>query len=169
MSSTSHQRGFTLIELLVVIGILAILGVIALVSLDPKARLKDARDAMRFNDASELSSSLEIYSVNYSNDSSDIFLIDKLTQGEVYMIGAAAIGCDDKNLFCGIKVTSEHHCIDLSALVSDGYLAQIPVSPSEKTSWSNDLTGYTLQKDDSGIIHVRSCEAENREAIDITF
>jgi hypothetical protein len=82
--------------------------------------------------------------------------------------GAMDVGCDDNNASCDTDVTSDLLCVDLSGLVTDGYLAEVPIAPlSGAVTWNDgsvdgeEGTGYTLQRDSTGIIWVRACESEN--------
>jgi general secretion pathway protein G len=54
-------NGFTLIELLVVIGIIGILTGAVIVSLNPSARIAQARDGVRKSDLHQIQSALELY------------------------------------------------------------------------------------------------------------
>ena len=53
----------------------------------------------------------------------------------------------------------------IPGLVTEGYLPEVPVSPTGATTWSAALTGYTLQRDTTGVITVRACESENTTEI----
>ena len=94
--------------------------------------------------------------------------ISTTTNDVVYMIGSASSGCDAQNAYCDTDVSSTTACVDLSGLVTEGYLGSVPVSPNGDGSWDSTITGYTLEKRSTGIITVRSCESENIDEIFLT-
>ncbi len=158
--------GFTLIELLIVIAIIAILASVVFVALDPLTRFQDARDSSRWADVSGLISAIKIDQVD--NGGSYISAITNLTDSEVYLIGtcssgATLVGVTD---YCDIDPT-QTACVDLSGLVTEGYLGNVPISPNGNGNWDATMTGYTLERESTGIIHVRACESENSTEIDI--
>jgi hypothetical protein len=71
------------------------------------------------------------------------------------MIGDATTTCDTG---CAATVASSSACVDLGVLVTDGYLAALPVNPG--TGWSASTTGYTLEKKGKNIT-VAACDGEN--------
>ena len=160
MQNFKDQKGFTLIELLIVIAIIAILAAVVFVALDPATRFQDARDTVRSNDAQEILSAVKIDQVD--NGGTYLTSIAGTTAGQVYMIGTATTGC---NATCDTAVTSLTNCVDVTGLVTEGYLPEVPVSPTGATTWSAGLTGYTLQRDATGVVTVRACESENTTEI----
>ena len=82
-------------------------------------------------------------------------------------------GCADNNASCDTDVTSDTHCVNLAGLATEGYLADVPVSPAGVVTWDDgdtageEGTGYTLQRDSTGILHVRACESENTTEISV--
>ncbi|MBD3311541.1 MAG: prepilin-type N-terminal cleavage/methylation domain-containing protein [Candidatus Magasanikbacteria bacterium] len=157
--------GFTLVELLIVIAIIAIIAAVIFVALDPLTRFKDARDSTRWQEVAEVINAIKIDQVD--NGGFYLTAVSNTNAGEVYMItgNAVASGCDDNNSNCDVDVTDDDNCVDLSGLVSEGYLGAVPVSPNGTGTWSSSTTGYTLQRDSSGIVTVRACESENTDAI----
>lgn len=157
--------GFTLIELLIVIAIIAIIAAVVFVALDPLTRFKDARDSSRWSDVSALISAIKIDQVD--NGGSYLTAIDNLGAGTVYMIvdDVTGSGCHNQNTYCDTNVTDASSCVDLSGLVDEGYLGDVPVSPNGSGTWTSSLTGYTVEKDATGIITVRACESENSDEI----
>jgi len=159
--------GFTLIELLIVIAIIAILAAVVFVALDPLTRFQDARDSSRWSDITTLLSAIKVDQVD--NGGSYISAVSSITAGEVYMIvdGATATGCDDQNAYCDTGVTADINCVNLAGLVTEGYVADVPVSPNGSGTWTSAITGYTLQRDATGILTVRACESENSSEISV--
>lgn len=154
-----EQKGFTLIELLIVIAIIAILGAIVFVALDPLTRFRDARDSRRWSDISAVLNAIKIHQVD--NGGAYLTSINAITTGTVHMIGTSTTGCNSKNTNCTTNVANSTSCVDLTGFVTAGYLGSVPISPNGAGSWTASSTGYTLQKDTSGIVTIRSCESEN--------
>jgi type II secretory pathway pseudopilin PulG len=158
---------------LIVVAIIAILALAVFVAIDPLKRFADSRDSVRSSDVVELLSAIKLYQID--NGGEHLAEIDSLTDGNVYMIvdGNMDEGCDDNNLVCtndelsaSEDVTADTDCVDLSGLVTAGYLGQVPVSPSSQVSWDDGSadgengTGYLLEKQSTGIVSIRACEAE---------
>lgn len=160
-----RQRGFTLIELLIVIAIIAIIAAVVFVALDPLTRFRDARDSSRWSDVSAMLSAIKVDQVD--NGGAYLTAITNVTAGSVYMIGTATSGCDDQNSYCDVDVTNDTACVDLSGLVTEGYLGNVPVSPNGEATWTSSTTGYTLTKASTGIITISACESENSDAISV--
>ncbi len=154
-----HQKGFTLIELLIVIAIIAILAAIVFVALDPATRFKDARDARRASDVVELLHGAKLDQVD--NDGDYLAAITSVTAGSVYMIGTDGTGCDDQNAFCDTDITNDTACVDLTGLVTAGYIGSVPISPDGDGAWDAGVTGYTLTRNSTGTLTIRACESEN--------
>ena len=157
------KSGFTLLELLIVIAIIAIIAAVAFVSLDPLTRFRDARDSRRWADVAGLASAIKIDQVD--NRGRYLNAIQAMTTGSVYMIGTATSGCDDQNAFCDTDVANDTACVNLTGLVNEGYLAQVPTSPNGDGTWTSGVTGYTLMTSTTGALFVRSCESENTTEI----
>lgn len=169
----TNRQGFTLIELLIVMAIISIIAAVVFVALDPLTRFRDSRDAARWTDISALVSAIKIDQVD--NGGAYMAAIDAMTPGDVYMItdGAITTGCNAGATECNIDVTTDASCVDLTGLVTDGYLGKVPTSPNGTGNWGtgttgNKLTGYTIQKSVTGILTVRACEAENTAEIKVS-
>jgi prepilin-type N-terminal cleavage/methylation domain-containing protein len=162
---SSQDAGFTLIELLIVIVIIGVISAVVFVALDPLTRFKDARDSRRWSAVSNILNAIKVDQID--NGGTYITAVADATSGEVFMItdGAVSSGCDDQNAYCDTNVTDDDNCINLAGLVTEGYLGDVPVSPNGSGTWSTSITGYTLQRDTTGIITIRACESENTSEI----
>ena len=156
------KKGFTLIELLIVIAIIAILAGVVFVSLDPLQRFQDARDAARWTDVTAVLSAIKVDQVD--NGGSYLDDITDLTAGTNYMIGTAASGCNDAAC---TQVTVSANCVDLTALSTEGYLGNVPVSPNGDGTWDDALTGYYMSSNTNGSITVGACDAEGADPITV--
>lgn len=167
MKLYKNQKGFTLIELLIVIALIAILAAVAFVALDPLTRFQDARDSARWGDVAAISTAIKVDQVD--NRGSYLSAIATSTPGTVYMIGTATTGCDDAfdagN--CDATIVGDTDCVDLTGLVTEGYLAEVPVSPDGDGTWTSGATGYTLMTSSTGAITIQACESENSASISI--
>lgn len=164
----SENQGLTLIELLIVIAIIGIIAAVIYVTLDPLTRFQDSRDAQRWSEVSAILNAIKVDQVD--NGGAYLTAIGNVTAGEVYMItDGAGTDCDGGNANCDTNVTTEavggDHCVDLAGLVTEGYLGDVPISPAGAGTWAADISGYTLQRDTTGIITVRACESENTSEI----
>jgi len=159
------KKGFTLIELLIVVAIIAILAAVVFVALDPLTRFKDSRDSVRWQQASELSMAIKLDQLDHGGQY--LSAISALAHDTTYMIGTNTAGCDDKNAYCTTDVYDETACVDLSPLVTRGYLGDIPVSPNGDGAWNAGRIGYTLTITSSSAAIVRACENENSDEIKI--
>ena len=158
------QGGFTLIELLVIIAVIAALIAVIFAALDPATRFDQAKDAVRQGDVNEIHSALSLYAADHENEL--LPPVRDAKAGEVYMIVSSDTqkGCARQNDVCQTVVTSDTHCVDLSELVVQEYLTELPVSPEGEVAWSGagpELVagiGYTLTRTPEGEVIVRSCE-----------
>jgi len=155
-----EYRGFTLIELLIVIAVLAILAAAVFVALNPLKRFQDSRDSNRASSVNELLSAVKVQQTD--NGGSYMAAVSSLTAGSVYMIGTATTSC---NQTCATPVASATSCVDLTPLVTAGYMGSLPVSPSGATTWTAGLTGYTITRASSGTLTIRACEHEGTSEI----
>ena len=153
------KKGFTLIELLIVIAIIAILAAVVFVTLDPLSRFQEARDSTRWSDVTSVLDAIKLDQVD--NGGAYISDITDLTDDLYYTIGTCSTGGDAE---CGAQ-TTQAACVDLSGLVTEGYLAQVPQDPSTGT---DALTDYYLQKTANGAIQVGACDPEGGSAISVS-
>ncbi len=149
-------RGFTLIELLIVIAIIAIIAGVVFVALDPLTRFQDARDSRRWSDATALLSAIKVNQVD--NRGSYLATINSTTAGLAYMIGTnGATGC---NVAC-TATTTQASCVDLTGLVTAGYIGAIPQDPSSGTA---AMTRYYLVRNSAGTVSISACTPEHTPA-----
>ncbi|MFA6410432.1 MAG: prepilin-type N-terminal cleavage/methylation domain-containing protein [Candidatus Buchananbacteria bacterium] len=143
-------KGFTLIELLIVIGIIAILASIIYVSVDPGRRLGEARDAARWSSVNAILNAYLKSTVDQSGTEPASLAAD----GTKYMVsGSATAGSADCTAAAGAISR-----IDLSGLVTSGYLASLPID--EKSSGTDADTQYYISKAANGRITVGACAPE---------
>ena len=159
------KKGFTLIELLIVVAIMAILAAVVFVALDPLTRFKDSRDSVRWQQANEMLLAIKLDQLDHGGQY--LSNISVLGQNITYMIGTNTSGCDDYNGSCLTDVYNDTSCVDLSPLVSRGYLGSIPVSPNGNGNWTDGVTGYTLTITTSSAAIVRACENEHSNEIEL--
>lgn len=150
-------RGFTLIELLIVIAIIAILAAVVFVALNPLQRFKDARDARRWSNITELLSAIKLSQVDLGG--TYVAALQGVAAG-TYEVGTAGSGCDSG---C-TAVTTAGACLDLSGLITSGHIGAIPKDPSSGT---DAKTLYYLTKASTGIITVGACVPEGASAINV--
>ncbi len=161
------DKGFTLIELLIVIAIIAILAAVAFVALDPLTRFRDARDSSRWSDVTALLSAIKIDQVD--NGGSYLSSISSATSSWDYMIvgDGSTSGCQ-ATTDCDGNVATTSSCVDLSGLVTEGYLASVPVSPNGAGTWTTSKTGYYLNRNSNGTLTIGACESENTSSISVS-
>lgn len=162
-------QGFTLIELLIVIAIIAIIAAVAFVALDPLTRFQDARDSSRWADVSAIAAAIRVDQVD--NGGSYIAAVATTTQGTTYMIGTGGTACVTAGAnvsSCDQTITASTDCVDLTGLVDEGYLGNVPISPNGDGTWDATETGYTLVRATSTVT-IAACESENSTASEITI
>ncbi len=164
-SISSEQKGFTLIELLIVIAVIAILAAVAFVALDPLTRFRDTRDSRRWSDISNVMNGIKADQVD--NKGSYLAAITAMTAAQAYMIGTDVGSCNAYNANCDTAIPAAGNCVSLAGLVTAGKLGSVPISPNGAGTWTAGHTGYTLQRDATGILTIRSCESENTTEISI--
>ncbi|MEI7452458.1 MAG: prepilin-type N-terminal cleavage/methylation domain-containing protein [Candidatus Falkowbacteria bacterium] len=151
-----NKKAFTLIELLIVIAIIAIIAGIVFVALNPLARFAAARTSRRWADASAVLTAIKVNQID--NGGAYCTSITAMQNGIVYMIGTSTTGAQQT---CQTTIGTSS-AVDLTALVTGGYLGSVPVSPSGNyTYYNGSTTGYTLTKATSGLITITACDTES--------
>ncbi len=133
-SKAKNFTGFTLIELLIVIGIIAILAAGVIVAINPGRQFAQARDATRESHINTLHNGLISYQVSNNGNLSGLPITTETTE------------------ICNTNLES-YDCtgfIDLSTLVTDGHINQLPVDPQA----TGDGTGYSYEVAEGSIILV---------------
>jgi len=153
-----NKKGFTLVELLIVIAIIVILAAVVFIALDPLTRFQEARDSTRWSDTTAVLDALKVDQVD--NEGAYLASVAALTAGNYHIIGTCAAGGDAG---CGAQVT-QAACVDLTGLVTEGYLGEIPVDPS---TGSVATTDYYLMVSATGSLTVGSCDPEGGDAISV--
>ena len=156
-------QGFTLIELLIVIAIIAIIAAVAFVALDPLTRFQDARDSTRWTDVTSILAAIKVDQVDNGGNYLDTELTTDISDDEYYMIGICADG-EAEVADCG-AVTIEEDCVDLSDLVTEGYLSSVPIDPSSGAAAKTD---YYLIRAVNGSFTVGACDPEGGSAISVS-
>ncbi|MEI7452461.1 MAG: prepilin-type N-terminal cleavage/methylation domain-containing protein [Candidatus Falkowbacteria bacterium] len=153
-----NKKAFTLIELLIVIAIIAIVAGIVFVALNPLARFVTARTSRRLADASAVLTAIKVHQID--NGGAYCTSITALASGVTYMIGTST-SVTTGTAACALSSIGSTTAVDLSALISGGYLGNVPVSPKGNSAYSFALTGYTLTKNANGLITIAACDSES--------
>lgn len=163
LPGTVKQTGFTLIELLIALTIVTILAVAVYAALNPAQRLKDAKDARRSADVSEILTAVHQSVV----DNKGTFPTNMVAVGVEKQLGSPAGGCAATTV--GV-CTVTAGCADLMADVSQDlipYLASMPIDPVGSAGGATAAaTGYSIKRDTNGILTIKACYTD--AAIPIT-
>lgn len=158
-ATKGRKKGFTLIELLIVIAVIVVLAAAVFVALNPAKRFADARNSRRSSDVASILNAIKTDQVD--NGGTYVASVAALTAGNNYVIGTNAAGC---NSGCTAK-TTQAACVDLTALVTEGYLGSVPFDPS---SGAATFTDYYLTRNSSGTVEVGACDAESGVTISVS-
>ncbi|HKL17044.1 MAG TPA: prepilin-type N-terminal cleavage/methylation domain-containing protein [Patescibacteria group bacterium] len=162
------KKSFTFIEFLIVIAVIAIIAAIIFIAVDPIAKFRESRNAKRWTDVNKILNSIKVDRID--NGGAYLPSVENMKAGKIYMItDGSSNDCDNQNDYCASNVAKEtasgEYCLNLSGLVSEGYLEELPISPNGKGNWSKSMAGYTLEKSQNGIITIRACESEKTPEI----
>ncbi len=159
-----NKKSFTFVEFLMLIAILIVIGGIVFIVIDPIQTWKNDRNSQRWQDVKKILNAIKTDQIDNSNNKF-FKSIEQAKYDKIYMISnGKSFDCDSKNDFCKTNVSKEamsgEYCLNLMGLVEQGYLDNLPVSPSANLDWTKSITGYTLEKSHGGIITIRACETE---------
>lgn len=147
-------KGFTLIELIIVIAVIALLAAATFVAINPAKRVGDAQDAQRWQDITAIADAYQAYLADNSGSLPTSTL--PYAAGETLMIATTTVTTADA---AACTATSEaagtDRFINLSALVTAGYIGQIPQNPSYSASGQSTL--YYLYRESTGRLVIGSC------------
>lgn len=146
-------KGFTLIELIIVIAVIALLAAATFVAINPAKRVGDAQDAQRWQDVTAIADAYQAYLAD--NSGTAVTTTAPYQAGRTMMIASGTPGVKTPaGCNASLAVHTLDYFIDLSGLVSGGYIGQIPVNPSYTTG-SNTL--YYFYRDSVGKLIIGSC------------
>ncbi len=145
-----NKKGFTLIELIIVIAIIAILAAIAFVAVNPAKRIGEANEDQRWSDIVAIADAWQKNVADKAGDSS--LTMPDTVSGDVYMIGSVGWTADD----CTNADIATNANLDLTELITNGYLGSVPVDPLGVVG-NDGNTGYYF-KANGNTITVGACE-----------
>ncbi len=159
-------KGFTLIELIIVIAVIALLAAATFVAINPAKRVGDANNAKRWSDITAIADAYNAYLAD--NSGTNPTTTPAPTSGVTYSIASTTGGlvfatCE---AVANGNPTTTTALIDLSALVTAGYIGQIPTDPSYVVG---DLynTGYYFYRESTGKMIVGACDTYNSTNIEV--
>jgi len=153
-----RRHGFTLIELLIVVGIIAILAAAVVIAVNPGGQFAGARDATRELHINNLYNALLSYKI--SNGGNWGVLTNEIT--------------DNLTEICNTNLDSVPDCsglglVNLSILVDEGYINQIPVDyhAEEEGSGYEVARGISLLAPlaETRFIGIGMTQSENGESV----
>ena len=141
-----QNKGFTLIELIIVVAIIALLAGATFVAINPARRIGEANDAQRWADVTSIASAWALYTADNSGTAPS-----STASTGIYHVTSGYPTHSE----CGDGTATTTASLDLSGLVTDGYLGSVPVDPSG--TYTSGQTGYYMSIASSGVITVGSC------------
>ena len=153
-------KGFTLIEVLIVIAIVAVLAAIVIVAVNPAKQFAQARNTERRAEVKAILDAVWQYAVdnngNLPTTLEDLKANIPNTYKEICMSDPESSNCTD--------------LVDLSVLVTDNYITEIPTDPSCPASGCGTAsgTGYWIKVADTGRVSVFASSSELNEKIEVT-
>ena len=154
--------GFTLIELIIVIAIIALLAAATFVAVNPAKRIGDANNAQRWSDVTAIADAYSLYLADNSGTAPS----STIANGVTYTI-ATTTGGTFSSANCTTVATTTTALVDLSALVTSGYVGQIPTEPTWTYADHNYHTNYYFYTDATGAVKVGACETYNSADIEV--
>ncbi len=119
------RSGFTLVELIITIAIIAGLVVIVFVAINPQKRLQDAQVAQEKNNAEQMTKALNLQII-------DTFAVPNVSDPSITDICKAG--------------ENDPSCVNLDALVANGYIPSIPVTSAYKNDNVTKISGYQIER-----------------------
>lgn len=160
------KKGFTLLEILLVIAAIGILAAIVIVAINPGRQLAQARNAQRESDINTISSAIAQYVI----DGGTLATLAIPSGTHATVSGEIANGTGECLADAGDTTgdSSTPLEVDLAALISGNYLADLPEDPNETaTDIGNGCTGYIVSQNTDGRVTVSAPKAELSETLSI--
>ncbi|MFA6467015.1 MAG: hypothetical protein WCV71_04090, partial [Patescibacteria group bacterium] len=135
------------------IAIIALLAAATFVAVNPAKRIGDANNAQRWSDVTAVADAWALYLADNSGTAATT-----VTNGVTY---AVATTTKAHAATCGATTTTR--IVNMNALVTAGYIGQIPSDPS--TASAN--TEYYFYTDGTGLIKIGACDTYNSAEIEV--
>ncbi|MEN9582053.1 MAG: hypothetical protein RL641_7 [Candidatus Parcubacteria bacterium] len=174
MKKLFNKKGFTLIELLVVIAIIAALAVVVFAAINPGKRIAEAQRQSRLQNTTTILDALHTYIVDSLGALPDVigkasWIYSGGTNPSLaeVQIGSATNGCAIATSGCSTGTTT---CLNLAnpgsatsgnMVGSGGIGSYLASNPIDTGIGDATRTGYTISVSSSGIVTVKSCNANN--------
>ena len=149
------------------IAVIALLAAATFVAINPAKRVGDANNAKRWSDITAIADAYNTYVADNSGTSPTT--TPDITNGVTYSIATTTGG--STLTICAASTgnpTTTTAFLDLSALVTGGYLGQIPTDPTFSYTGDTYNTGYYFYKESSGKMIVGACETYNTVNVEVT-
>ncbi len=160
-------KGFTLIELIIVIAVIALLAAATFVAINPAKRVGDANNARRWSDVTAIADAYSAYLAD--NGGTHPTTTPSPTSGVTYSIATTTGGTAFATCQTVTKgnPTTTTALIDLSALVTNGYMGQIPLDPNFSYGTDARNSGYYFYRESTGKMIVGACDSYNTQNIEV--